>query len=135
MTMDQGVFTMKARKFFPLPFMMMIAATLLLAACDTTVTPGNSNASKYTAGQVILQSSDAMSTLNSSHFVAQMSESIQAVVHGATINGQRVKSPSGTPVAMNTNIQMNGTGDQKGNDGQYSYTLSTSPAILKMAEV
>lgn len=126
---------MKARKFFPLPFMMMIVATLLLAACDTTVTTGNSNASKYTAGQVISKSSDAMSKLSSSHFVVQMSESIQAVGNGATTNGQSIKSPSGTPVATNTNIQMNGTGDQKGNDGQYSYTVSASPVTLKMAEV
>lgn len=134
--MDQGVCTMRARKFFSLPFMMMmIVTTLLLAACDTTVTTGNANASKYTAGQVILQSSNAMSTLNSSHFVVQMSESIQAVVHSATINGQRVKSSSGTSVAANTNIRMNGTGDQEGNDGQYSYTLSASPVTLKMAEV
>jgi hypothetical protein len=126
---------MKARKFFPLS-LMMIVATLLLAACSSTSTTGSSTPSKYTASQVISKSSDAMSKLNSSHFVVQMTENIQAAGNGATTsNGQSVKSPSGTPLATNTSSQMNGTGDQKGNDFQYSYTLNAPPVSVKMAEV
>jgi hypothetical protein len=116
---------MKARKIYPISIMMMLLATLLLAACSQAITgPAKSNLSPQ---QVISKSSDAMKQVKSSHFVSKTDTSFQLA--GASAGKGTI------PIVQNTNASSNGSGDIQGSDSQFSTVTTSGSTQTKLAEV